>query len=159
LAQAQVAYSLALLDKALAKSKEEVTAYYDRVRQETQNAAMIEIDALKAKRDATKDAAEAADLNLKIQAKSIELGTKLVGIDREQAVALKELAENQGQLRLHEQAYENNLLKIKHAGGKLSEIRNRITRYDAELKMSAAGNMLTTKLSAKSGFVRMSIFW
>ena len=34
--------------------------------------------------------------------------------------ARKELAENQAQLRLHEQAYENNLLKIKHAGGKLA---------------------------------------
>ena len=42
------------------------------------------------------------------------------------------------QLRLHEQAYENNLLKIKHAGGKLAEIRNKIARYDADLKMSAA---------------------
>jgi phage shock protein A len=52
--------------------------------------------------------------------------------------ARQELAENQTQLRLHEQAYENNLLKIKHAGGKLSEIRDKITRYDAELKMSAA---------------------
>ena len=34
--------------------------------------------------------------------------------------ARQELAENQAQLRLHEQAYENNLLKIKHAGGKLA---------------------------------------
>ena len=39
--------------------------------------------------------------------------------------------------RLHEQAYENNLLKIKHAGGKLAEIRNKIAKYDADLKMSA----------------------
>jgi phage shock protein A len=52
--------------------------------------------------------------------------------------ARQELAENQSQLQLHEQAYENNLLKIKHAGGKLSEIRNKIARYDADLKMSAA---------------------
>ena len=52
--------------------------------------------------------------------------------------ARQELAENQGQLRMHEQAYENNLLKIKHAGGKLAEIRDKIARYDADLKMSAA---------------------
>jgi phage shock protein A len=52
--------------------------------------------------------------------------------------ARRELAENQAQLRLHEQAYDNNLLKIKHAGGKLTEIRNKIARYDADLKMSAA---------------------
>src|SRR3954467_1959196 len=38
--------------------------------------------------------------------------------------ARRELEENAAQLRLHEQAYENNLLKIKQAGGKLAEIRN-----------------------------------
>jgi phage shock protein A len=52
--------------------------------------------------------------------------------------ARQELAENQAQLSLHEQAYGNNLLKIKHAYGKLAQIRDKITRYDAELKMSAA---------------------
>jgi phage shock protein A len=52
--------------------------------------------------------------------------------------ARQELEENAGQLRLHEQAYENNLLKIKHAGGKLAEIRNKIAKYDTDLKMSAA---------------------
>jgi phage shock protein A len=52
--------------------------------------------------------------------------------------ARKELEENDAQLSLHEQAYENNLIKIKHAGGKLAEIRNKIAKYDADLKMSAA---------------------
>jgi phage shock protein A len=52
--------------------------------------------------------------------------------------ARKELEENDAQLSLHEQAYQNNLLKIKHAGGKLAEIRNKIAKYDADLKMSAA---------------------
>ena len=52
--------------------------------------------------------------------------------------ARQELAENQAQLQLHEQAYENNLLKIKHAGGNLAEIRDKIARYDADLKMSSA---------------------
>ena len=52
--------------------------------------------------------------------------------------ARQELAENQAQLQLHEQAYENNLLKIKHAGGNLARIRDKIARYDADLKMSSA---------------------
>jgi phage shock protein A len=52
--------------------------------------------------------------------------------------ARKELEENAAQLRLHEQAYENHLMKIKHAGGKLAQIRNKIAKYDADLKMSAA---------------------
>lgn len=52
--------------------------------------------------------------------------------------ARKELEENEGQLRLHEEAYNNNLTKIKHASGKLADLKNRIAKYDAELKMSRA---------------------
>lgn len=52
--------------------------------------------------------------------------------------AKQELAENEGQLQMHEQAYNNNLTKIKHASGKLNEVRNKISKYDAELKMSRA---------------------
>lgn len=52
--------------------------------------------------------------------------------------AKQELAENEAQLKMHEQAYENNVLKIKHASHKLSEIRDKIQKYDAELKMSKA---------------------
>lgn len=52
--------------------------------------------------------------------------------------AKKDFEENQNQLNLHEQAYNNNLTKIKHAGGKLSQIREKISKYDAELKMSRA---------------------
>jgi phage shock protein A len=52
--------------------------------------------------------------------------------------AKNELAENEGQLKLHEESYNNNLTKIKHASGKLSEVRNKISKYDAELKMSRA---------------------
>jgi phage shock protein A len=52
--------------------------------------------------------------------------------------AKKELAENEEQLQMHEQAYNNNLLKIKHASGKLAQIREKIHKYDAELKMSRA---------------------
>jgi phage shock protein A len=50
----------------------------------------------------------------------------------------KELAANQEQLQMHETAYENNLKKIKYANKKLVEVREKIQKYDAELKMSAA---------------------
>jgi phage shock protein A len=52
--------------------------------------------------------------------------------------AKTELAENQGQLKVHEDAYNNNITKIKHATGKLQKIREKIAKYDAELKMSKA---------------------
>ena len=52
--------------------------------------------------------------------------------------ARQDLAENQEQLKLHEEAYNNNLTKIKHAGGKLAGVREKIAKYDAELKMSRA---------------------
>ena len=52
--------------------------------------------------------------------------------------AQKAYGENQAQLKLHEDAYNNNLTKIKHASGKLAAIRDKIAKYDAELKMSRA---------------------
>lgn len=52
--------------------------------------------------------------------------------------AKTELAGNEGQLNMHEQAYENNLKKIQSASKKLGEVRSKIQKYDAELKMSAA---------------------
>jgi phage shock protein A len=52
--------------------------------------------------------------------------------------AKEELAANEGQLQLHETAYGNNLKKIQHANEKLIELREKITKYDAELKMSSA---------------------
>jgi phage shock protein A len=52
--------------------------------------------------------------------------------------AKQDLAENEGQLKLHEEAYNNNVAKIKHAGKKLSEVREKTQKYDAELKMSRA---------------------
>ena len=47
-------------------------------------------------------------------------------------------AENEKQLALHEQAYQNNLLKIQHAVKKLDDVKHKISKYDAELKMSRA---------------------
>ena len=52
--------------------------------------------------------------------------------------AKQDLAQNQEQLDLHEQAYGNNLSKIKHANKSLAGIRQKIHRYDAELRMSEA---------------------
>jgi SOS response regulatory protein OraA/RecX len=39
---------------------------------------------------------------------------------------------------MHETAYGNSLKKIQHANTKLIELREKIQKYDAELKMSAA---------------------
>ena len=52
--------------------------------------------------------------------------------------AKEELATNEGQLQLHETAYGNNLKKNQHANEKLIELREKIQKYDAELKMSSA---------------------
>ena len=52
--------------------------------------------------------------------------------------AKDDLAENEKQLALHEQAYQNNLLKIQHAVKKLDEVKHKIGKYDADLKMSRA---------------------
>jgi phage shock protein A len=52
--------------------------------------------------------------------------------------AKQELAGNDQQLAMHETAYGNNLKKIQHANEKLIELREKIQKYDAELKMSSA---------------------
>jgi phage shock protein A len=52
--------------------------------------------------------------------------------------AKQDLAANQEQLSIHETAYGNNLKKIQHANKKLVEVREKIQRYDAELRMSEA---------------------
>ncbi len=52
--------------------------------------------------------------------------------------AKEEQAENQQQLDMHERAYNNNITKIRHANDKLAKVRDKIKRYDAELKMSRA---------------------
>jgi len=52
--------------------------------------------------------------------------------------ARQELSENQAQLTMHEEAYNNNITKIKRASGNLQKVREKIQKYDAELKMSKA---------------------
>lgn len=57
--------------------------------------------------------------------------------------AKEDLAENQKQLDIHEQAYQNNLLKIKHAIAKLDDVKHKISKYDADLKLSRAEAEIT----------------
>jgi hypothetical protein len=52
--------------------------------------------------------------------------------------AKQDQADNEGQLKLHEEAYNNNVAKIRHASKKLGDVRQKIQKYDAELKMSRA---------------------
>jgi phage shock protein A len=49
-----------------------------------------------------------------------------------------ELAANEQQLQMHEGAYQNNLLKIQKANKDIVKVREKIQKYHAELKMSAA---------------------
>ncbi|MBU6275421.1 MAG: PspA/IM30 family protein [Planctomycetes bacterium] len=50
----------------------------------------------------------------------------------------KDLEENEAQLKLHETAYGNNVTKVKHASKKLADLKHKIQKYDADLKMSRA---------------------
>jgi phage shock protein A len=52
--------------------------------------------------------------------------------------AKTQLAENKGQLAMHEGAYTNNLKKIQYANKKLVDVKDKIQKYDSELKMSEA---------------------
>src|SRR5262249_5075507 len=50
--------------------------------------------------------------------------------------AKAQLEENNQQLAMHESAYQNNLKKIQFANKKLVEVKDKIQKYDADLKMS-----------------------
>jgi phage shock protein A len=52
--------------------------------------------------------------------------------------AKAQLEENRQQLAMHETAYNNNLKKIQFANKKLVEVKDKIQKYDADLKMSSA---------------------
>jgi phage shock protein A len=81
-----------------------------------------------------------------VQQLEARIKTYLQAGDRETAAkfalemqkAKKEMEENEAQLKMHEEAYNNNVLKIKHASAKLAQIKDKIHKYDAELKMSRA---------------------
>ncbi len=63
----------------------------------------------------------------------------------------KDLVANEEQLTLHEGSYENNLRKIKHATKKLGSVKDRIKKYEADLKMSEAEAEIT-KISEQFDF-------
>jgi len=65
--------------------------------------------------------------------------------------AQEELQLNQEQLAQHEMAYENHLKKYKHANKSLGEVRKKIERYEADLKMSEA-EAQTAKISESFEF-------
>jgi phage shock protein A len=81
-----------------------------------------------------------------VQRLEAEIKAYLKAGDRETAAkfalqfqkAKEELASNDQQLQMHETAYGNNLKKIQHANEKLIELREKIQKYDADLKMSSA---------------------
>lgn len=52
--------------------------------------------------------------------------------------AKTQLEENRNQKAMHEKSYDNNVKKIKHASQKLGRVKEKIMKYDAELKMSRA---------------------
>ena len=52
--------------------------------------------------------------------------------------ATTDLIENEAQLQLHESAYGNNVTKIQHATKKIGQLKTKIQKYDAELKLSRA---------------------
>ncbi|MBF0223865.1 MAG: hypothetical protein HQK76_00295 [Desulfobacterales bacterium] len=63
----------------------------------------------------------------------------------------KDLVENKQQLEMHEKAYNNNLEKIKFASKNLARLREKIKKYEAELKMSKSEAELA-KLSQTFNF-------
>ena len=65
--------------------------------------------------------------------------------------AKKDLAENEAQLALHETAYGNNVTKIQHAVKKLEQLKQKIQKYDADLKLSRAEAELS-KLATQFNF-------
>ncbi|MCU0660974.1 MAG: hypothetical protein MUC50_01455 [Myxococcota bacterium] len=74
-------------------------------------------------------------------------GTLAVQLQQAQA----ELAENKTQLSMHETSYDNNVEKIKHASNSLGKVREKIKKYEADLKMSQAEAELA-KLSQTFNF-------
>ena len=90
-------------------------------------------------RQVTKEKSNIAQLESQIKA-HLKAGNRDVA--GQLAVQLQktqtELATNEQQLQMHEQAYQNNLLKIQKANKDIVKVREKIRQYNAELKMSAA---------------------
>jgi phage shock protein A len=90
-------------------------------------------------RQVADDKTRIADLEAKIKA-YLQAGNRQAAGDFAVQLqqARKALTENEAQLKLHEEAYQVNLTKIKNAGGKLAQVKEKIARYHAELKMTQA---------------------
>ena len=90
-------------------------------------------------RQVANDKAHIANLEAKVKA-LLQMGNRdtAAKFAVEMQKAQKSLAENEAQLTMHEGAYNNNLTKIQHATGKLASLKDKIHRYDADLKMSRA---------------------
>jgi phage shock protein A len=90
-------------------------------------------------RQVANDKTRVSDLESKVKA-YLQAGNRDAAADFALQLqrAKKDLEENAGQLKIHEEAYNNSLTKIKHAGNKLAQVRTKIAKYDAELKMSRA---------------------
>lgn len=58
--------------------------------------------------------------------------------------AERQATENASQLKLHELTYDNNLVKVQHAADKANEMRARIKKADADLRMSKAEAEIAT---------------
>ena len=90
-------------------------------------------------RQAAKEKANIAQLESQIKA-HLKAGNREVA--GQLAIQLQkvqtDLTSNEQQLQMHEQAYQNNLLKIQKANKDIVKVREKIRQYDAELKMSAA---------------------
>lgn len=110
-----------------------------------QYAALVE----RVKRQVDADKKQVAGIEAKVKsflaAGKREMAAKFA-LDLQKAKA--ELAENSAQLQMHQQAYENNVLKIKHATGKLNDLKAKIGNYQADLKMSRAEAELANVASA-----------
>jgi phage shock protein A len=123
IAQMQYEYDLSVTQlQEGRKGLEQYRALVERVSRQVQN-----------------DQRHVTDLESKIKA-YLQAGEREVAarFAHELQKAKAEMAEKQAQLKLHEEAYGNNVTKIKHASSKLAKIKEKIQRYDAELKMSKA---------------------
>ncbi len=93
-----------------------------------------------------------AELTAKVKAFLKSGDRKVAG---QVALQLKEaqddLAENRQQLTMHEQSYQNNVEKIKFASKNLSKVKDRIGKYQADIKMSEAEAQIA-KLSESFNF-------
>src|SRR6266550_911858 len=73
-----------------------------------------------------------------------------------------DLTQNQEQLKLHEEAYENNLKKIQYANKQLAEVRDKIERYNGDFNFDVTTDfgqveqIIQQKIDTNRGKVRVA---